>query len=55
MKAHYKVQLTPNPVIVRVTGDIEEVIYDKYLKISTAERIRDDLNKGYAIDWDDLN
>ena len=55
MKATYKVKLTPHPIIIRVQDDQEEIIFDKkHLKISKAEKICDDLNKGIAINWDNL-
>lgn len=56
MKSHYRVKLTPNPVIVRVYEDTEEIIYDKrHLKISVAENLVSDLNKGFTVNWDELN
>ena len=56
MKAEYRVKLTPHPIIIRVEGDTEEIIFDKkHLKISKAERIVADLNEGFTIDFDNLN
>lgn len=56
MKPHYKVRLTPHPIIIRVVEDTEEIIFDKkHLKISKAERIVSDLNNGLTIDFDNLN
>lgn len=56
MKPHYRVKLTPNPVIVRVYEDTEEIIYDKkHLKIRVAENLCKDLNDGFTINWDELN
>lgn len=54
MKALYKVKLTPNPVIVRVLDDQEEVIYDRHLKIHKAENVVLQLNLGAPLNWDDL-
>jgi hypothetical protein len=56
MKTTYRVKLTPHPIIIRQVDETQEIIFDKkHLKISTAERIVSDLNKGIAINWDDLN
>ena len=56
MKAKYKVKLTPHPIIIREENGYEEIIFDKkHLKIQKAEKICDDLNKGIAINWDNLN
>lgn len=57
MTTHYKVKLTPDALIVRVTEELEEVIYgtEKYLPVKKAERIVNQLNNGEIINWDDLN
>ena len=55
MKTTFKVKLTPHPIIIRQVDETQEVIFDKkHLKISKAERIVADLNKGITINWDDL-
>ena len=50
----YKVILTPNAQIVRVSEGREEIIEHPYFPVKVAERIADDLNKGYPLDWDKL-
>lgn len=56
MKPHYRVKLTPHPIIIRVQDDKEEIIFDrKHLKISQAERIVAELNQGVIINFDNLN
>lgn len=56
MKANYKVQLTPNPAIIRVVeGQPDEVIYDRYMPVKKAESVCLQLNSGMRIDFDNLN
>lgn len=55
MKALYKVKLTPNPIIVRVEDDQEEIIYDRYMKIKVAESLCSALNNGLEINFDDIH
>lgn len=57
MNTHYKVKLTPHPLIIRVQDNIEEVIFgnEKYIPVKKAERIVKQLNNGEKINWDELN
>lgn len=57
MNTHYKVKLTPHPLIIRVQDNTEEVIYgnEKYIPVKKAERIVKQLNNGEKLDWDELN
>lgn len=56
MKTHYKVKLLPNPLIIRVENEREEVIFgnDKYISIKKAENIAEQLNNGITINFDNL-
>lgn len=56
MKTHYKVKLLPNPLIIRVENEREEVIFgnDKYISIKKAENIAEQLNNGIIINFDNL-
>jgi len=56
MKANYKVKLLPNPLIIRVENEKEEVIFgsDKYISIRKAESIVEQLNNGITINFDNL-
>lgn len=57
MNTHYKVKLTPHPLIIRVQDETEEVIFgtEKYIPVKKAERIVKQLNNGEKINWDELN
>ena len=57
MKTYYKVKLLPNPLIIRVENEQEEVIFgaDKYISIRKAESIAEQLNNGISIDFDNLD
>lgn len=57
MNTHYKVKLTPHPLIIRVQDNTEEVIFgnEKYIPVKKAERIVKQLNNGEKINWDELN
>lgn len=51
----YKVKLINNNAqIIRVSDGEEEEIEHPYFPVKVAERITDDLNKGYPLNWDIL-